>query len=823
MTFVEIVQSALKQDSERLVFTPFEYQCRMASDPWPDLLDIPTGLGKTAAVTLAWLWKRGWRDGERTGELSIDTPRRLVWCLPMRVLVEQTENIIRQWLGNLGVLGDMGQGKISVHLLMGGETDLGSWVNFPEEDMILIGTQDMLLSRALMRGYASSRYRWPIDFALLHNDALWVYDEVQLMGPGVATSAQLEAFRREFTLARPTRSLWVSATMNRDWLATVDLISALPSFRTLTLSEAERNDEQVRKRRNAVKHLARAANSLDSENVKTKAKVYAAALSEEVCAHHRVNCTTLVVLNTVERAQALYQALRKRRVAPPLVLIHARFRAAERQRLNRTLTESPSGQGRIVIATQAVEAGVDMTSAVLFTELAPWSSLVQRFGRCNRYGECGEAGANTLWIDVEDDQAAPYEVEALAAARTKLTGLLSASSADLPTTDEAAPFTEVIRQRDFLDLFDTDSDLSGFDLDVSRYIRDADDRDLLFFWRDLKAGIDDQPRPDADELCRAPIREAKKLLQRLKKDKQPAHVWDFLLRRWIPYRGDVRPGLELMLDRSAGGYDTELGFDAACTRGVQTKTPTMKMQPESDEGEPLSTIGRAVPLYEHLCDVEDAAAELCDRLENPQQERNAVCRAARWHDVGKAHKAFQHMLREAMRDPARCDERTLWAKSDSRSAGRSEYAVQNGEKQHRRPHFRHELASMLAWLDQHNDDADADLIAYLIVAHHGKLRLRLRALPGENKPLDDRLYARGVWAGDSLPGFNIGERENIAKTTVHLDLMQLGRGPQGPSWTARCEQLVQTYGPFKLAWLESLVRLADWRATRKEQENGNHG
>ncbi|HKI87233.1 MAG TPA: hypothetical protein VKA53_10880, partial [Thermoanaerobaculia bacterium] len=44
---------------------PYAYQEELALGPWPDLLDIPTGLGKTAAVALAWLWKRGWRDGRR--------------------------------------------------------------------------------------------------------------------------------------------------------------------------------------------------------------------------------------------------------------------------------------------------------------------------------------------------------------------------------------------------------------------------------------------------------------------------------------------------------------------------------------------------------------------------------------------------------------------------------------------------------------------------------------------------------------------------------------------------------------------------------------
>src|SRR3546814_2058464 len=122
----------------------------------------------------------------------------------MRVLVEQTKENVEAWLSNLGLLGKTGEGKVSVHVLMGGEPDLKSWAEYPEEDMILIGTQDMLLSRALMRGYGMSRYQWPVHFALLHNDAMWVFDEVQLMGAGLTTSAQLEAFRRSsgFPLAK---------------------------------------------------------------------------------------------------------------------------------------------------------------------------------------------------------------------------------------------------------------------------------------------------------------------------------------------------------------------------------------------------------------------------------------------------------------------------------------------------------------------------------------------------------------------------------------------------------------------------------------------
>jgi CRISPR-associated endonuclease/helicase Cas3 len=67
-------------------------------------------------------------------------------------------------------------------------------------------------------------------------------------------------------------------------------------------------------------------------------------------------------------------------------------------------------EGPIVIGTQVVEAGLDRSATTLFTELAPWPSLVQRFGRCNRFGEATDA--SVFWIDGPTDRkrtlAAPY-------------------------------------------------------------------------------------------------------------------------------------------------------------------------------------------------------------------------------------------------------------------------------------------------------------------------------------------------------------------------------------------------------------------------------
>lgn len=783
---------------------PYPYQQELAREPWPDLLDVPTGMGKTAAVTLAWLWKRGWRKGGRRSDIDTGTPRRLVWCLPMRVLVEQTRDNIVDWLRNLDAHGETGIDKVSVHVLMGGEDNLDAWVEHPEDDMVLIGTQDMLLSRALMRGYSMSRYHWPIQFSLLHNDCLWVYDEVQLMGAGLATSAQLEAFRRSFALARTSRSLWVSATQRAEWLATVDFRQHADSLRRHVIGDADWH--QAGERLNAVKSLQAAKLCLGNDNSKQNAGLYVEALCNEVLAQHDARAQTLVVLNNVSRAQRLFQLLRKVRGDKVDLLIHARFRPAERAEQVRALREE-SGVDRIVVATQAIEAGVDVSSKVMFTELAPWASLVQRFGRCNRYGECKEAGARIFWIDIESDKTLvlPYTSESLDAARTRLAILTSASPQDLPPTDEARPLTAVLRSKDFFDLFNTDPDLSGFDVDISDYIRDGGTPGVQVFWREFKDDPklpEPQPRPTRDELCPVSIGQISTFANR--KD-VVLWYWDSLDGQWEKLSRDrnPRPGMVLLACSSAGGYDATIGFDPG---NKKPSTPLLSVATYCDSAraygdDSRSRQNRSVLLAEHLAHVAEYAAQLCSAVDE-SHHRDAVIRAGRWHDLGKLHAVFQRSMYRC-RPPA----------DPSRPLAKSDCA---GPMRHCRPFFRHELASMLAWLAQHDGEPDTDLIAYLILAHHGKVRMSLRAMPNEPATPDVKRFARGVHEGDMLPGIEF-DGEHSAATTLELALMEIGLGAQGPSWSERALRLLDQWGPFRLAWLETLVRLADWRASAAEQ------
>ena len=837
---------------------PDPWQLLLATDSWPSVLIAPTGSGKTAAVTLGWAAHR-LRSPDRT-------LRRLVWCLPMRTLVEQTGDAVRDWFGRLETVQGS-EGRLprphDVHVLMGG-VETGDWLEEPERPAVLVGTQDMLLSRALMRGYASSRALWPMEFALLHDDCQWVFDEVQLMGAGRATSAQLEAFRQfEADRARsngravgtPSRSLWISATLDPGWLATVD--HRVPPAAVVRVAPSAAPDSRLERLARAVKRLDRSPVAPSSPK-KSDVAEYVARLADAILDVHRVGRMTLAIVNRVDRAQALREALEQRlsgrlTAVPTLALVHSRFRPADREREVRKAlgTENPNRQDRIVVATQAVEAGVDISAATLFTELAPWPSLVQRFGRANRYAELSE-GARVYWIDLletapngaapdknAEELAKPYAVAELQGARRRLDKLTDVAPVHLHAPDEVEAPRQVIRRKDLDDLFDTDPDLTGFDVDVSPYVRDADDTDIHVFWRDPDSTDDVPPRPRRDELCRVSIGVARTWISRLpnrgsrllfQRDPQ----WRRGGRRsgvappgWQPLRGLPWPGLVLLADTQAGGYREAYGFTgnpkdvpeavaAPPPEPARTEAVPSGQIPRESEGhdeDTLSESGTLVRLADHLRHVADEAESLCAALDVEPSTRATIVRAARWHDLGKAHEVFQDTMRRGL------DGRAV--------AADVPLAKTVKQTRHRRAYFRHELASALVFLAHEGWSRDADLAAYLIAAHHGKVRLNLRALPREAAPKDDRAgsrFARGIWEGDEVPAFDLDGGERWEGGGLRLSIMELGWDDVSrESWTERTRELLAALGPFRLAWLETLLRVADWRASKKEREGGRDG
>lgn len=852
---------------------PYPFQTRFACEPTlPELVDVPTGMGKTAMAVLGWLWRRRFHPHETVKK---STPRRLVYCLPMRVLVEQTYENAKKWLTKLDQLGEPGSGSVSVHPpLMGGE-DEEDWDIYPEYDQIIVGTQDMLLSRVLNRGYAVTRSRWPMKFGLLNTDCLWVFDEIQLMGAGLATTSQLEAFRRLIpdknsdtaTNDHGCRSVWMSATLQREWLKTVDFAPFLPGAQQLTFDfEQEMScSRQNQKARQALVDRWQAKKPL----VKAKAVMGdKPGLAQEIHKAHKLGTRTIVILNTVKRACALVGKLEQlnkdsdKGSVPNVVLLHSRFRPGDRKtQVDRALAEIKSDEpGTIVVSTQVIEAGVDVSATTLFTELAPWASLVQRFGRCNRRGQDNDNAA-VHWItmsakDADAEKfAAPYAIADLKASDENLRKLSDVGLRSLPDIPLHFDHTHVIRRKDLVDLFDTTPDLAGNDIDIDRFIRDVEESDVRVFWRaweqpkGYEPPPDEEPAPRHEEFCPAPVGTEKNLGFRQFVQNHDGKVWrwNFLDKKWEKAdTGKVTPGQVFLVHSKAGGYSVEWGWNPSSESRVDPIIQSGEKKGDAQDGtesESLSRIGVWQTIAEHTDDLCREVEQLLDVLAIDQDEKQAVRYAARWHDRGKAHHVFQNAIddgqlverkgertqrRERPENLRGC--RFIAKAPDKRNVDgqivelgfwrRYDWTPKDGRK-----HFRHELASALSVLDPRNDIIPNDvrnLVAYLVASHHGKVRLSIRSLPNEKRPDGNRRFARGIWDNDQLPATDLGGNGNrIIAPAVKLSLepMELGLCEEEPfrglpSWAERMIGLRDRLGPFRLAYLEAILRAADMRASR---------
>lgn len=125
--------------------------------------------------------------------------------------------------------------------------------------------------------------------------------------------------------------------------------------------------------------------------------------AEAILAQHQRR--TLVICNQVKRAQELFMALQAATADSDttIELLHSRFlpedRRAKEALIRREFGKDPSHytiDSMIVVATQVIEVGLDITCETIHTEIAPANAIFQRAGRCARYP--GEAGTVHIYM-----------------------------------------------------------------------------------------------------------------------------------------------------------------------------------------------------------------------------------------------------------------------------------------------------------------------------------------------------------------------------------------------------------------------------------------
>ena len=215
--------------------------------------------------------------------------------------------------------------------------------------------------------------------------------------------------------------------------------------------------------------------------------------------------------------------------------------------------------------------------------------------------------------------------------------------------------------------------------------------------------------------------------------------------------------------------------------------------------------GRPVSLARHSADVETFAREYGRSAGLPHMLVDDLALAGWLHDIGKADRRFQVLLRGGSEIELYKDE-TPWAKSGMPPGAKAAHRLAQARSGYPRG-ARHEVQS-LAMLERHiavvrAKSHDIDLVLHLVASHHGRCRPFAPPAP-DDAPVDVVLPDHRSATLGSI---------DFGPTSSKHDLHRLDSPVAARFWG-----LVEKYGWLELCWLEAILRLADHRASEQEQE-----
>jgi CRISPR-associated endonuclease/helicase Cas3 len=830
------------------------YQSWFSKGQFPDACILPTGLGKTAVVAI---WLVALAHGPER------VPRRLVYVVNRRTVVDQTTNEAEKMRRSAA---DAGVPIPAISTLRGQFADNREWSADPSRPAIIIGTVDMIGSRLLFSGYRCGFKSRPLHAGFLGQDVLLVHDEAHLEPAfqELLIAIQREQHERE----RAEKVPWAK-------LRVMELTATSRGNGILFgLSDRDRAEREVRKRIEATKaiHLHEYKDEKKlAEEIADLALKHASSGRAVLVFVRKVDDVEEVVRklpkDSFEQLTGTLRGLeRDGLVKKP---IFQRFLPES----NRDKGVAPAEGAVYLVCTSAGEVGVNVSADHLVCDLSTFDSMAQRFGRVNRFGDRDDTRIDVIFPNKFEDNELGMRLK-----RTlDLLGLLNDNGnpaalselrarTELPckVEDAFAPPPTILPVSDIL--FDAwalttiRGKLPGR-LPVEPYLHGVEDEkkaETYVAWREevwelrrefatgtergefedyAEELLEDYPLKPHELLRDSTYRKNTGVLDKLAKiaGRKPEYpVWiqepdGTILVRALADLSDLSlAGRTVVLPPQAGGLMIDNGrstgffdgsefqrehlplydvadelFDGQGNRrrvrlwkvpqDYETKTENMRLVRRIDvpaSGEDEDEEGRSwhwfelpadgdtdgsksnkkpVLLQVHTDDVMKHAAACVQNLPLSQELKGAIALAAQWHDLGKRRKQFQMVL-------GNFDPDTVLAKS--------------GKKGGRVPElYRHEFGSLVDVLDESQPfcaelrklPADMqEVVLHLIAVHHGYGRPHF--------PTD--------LAFDPEPkGQNVDE---IAASVAQ-----------------RFARLQRRYGRWGLAYLESLLRAADYAASAR--------
>ncbi|MEM3138219.1 MAG: CRISPR-associated helicase Cas3', partial [Thermofilaceae archaeon] len=352
----DVVERIVKQRGKQLQKYKFFEEVWEALDSGSQLIVVraPTGCGKTEAVTAPFL------KGVLTGSRKWFS---LIHALPSKSLVEALRRRMCKSLKSIGVT------RATITSNYG---ELLASKPYLEGD-VAVTTYDTLLYA--FYGIIRPGYHVLLPLSKLIGSLL-VLDEVQLLQDAYWYSMSLMPAHVSSLIELGSQVVIMSATIPE-----------------AVLSEVERKVKGINR---PVKIVSEDKPSRGKLTVELKEGILPQDEDiEKLILDYIVECENLpalIVVNTVEKAVNIYKRLirlkadGRLRDAEPLML-HSRLTRGTRERVEGIFESEDSSGGLskvILVATQVIEAGLDMDLRFLLTELSPIDSLVQRLGRVAR-------------------------------------------------------------------------------------------------------------------------------------------------------------------------------------------------------------------------------------------------------------------------------------------------------------------------------------------------------------------------------------------------------------------------------------------------------
>jgi len=787
---------------------PFPWQRalyqRFVNADIPASCTLPTGLGKTSVIAI-WLIALA-KDAR--------IPRRLVYVVNRRTVVDQTTDEVEKYRA----ASAPGISEFAVSTLRGQFADNREWSADPSRPAVICGTVDMIGSRLLFSGYGVGMKAKPLHAGLLGQDALLIHDEAHLEP---AFQQLIEAVRDEQQRCGdlwPLRVMELTATSRGDGKA-------------FGLTEQDKDHSVVKERIQAKKSL----HPHPLTDPKKLADEIAATAKKFVDRCRAV----LVFARTVEDVMKIRDKLPKDRV----LTLTGTMRGKERDELvelplfKRFLPSGQSGaETTFLVCTSAGEVGVNISADHMVCDLTPFDSMAQRFGRVNRFGQRNDSQIHVLYpTEFKDDEYDQRRARTLSLlhelkenASPDALGRLDAEACQAAFT----PAPTILPATDIL--FDawaltTIRDKLPGRPPVEPYlhgIAEWQPPGTLVAWREEVEEITGDLRsdyPPADlldayplkphELLKEPSDRAFKQFEAMARRCPDAPVWlvdedgtvEVLTLPELAnkkYRERIN-GKTVLLPPSAGGLEggmlngaSAVADDVADQWFIKNREGQQVRQrkrlfatPSEDdpEVEPMHSVltitfpgadedaeertwqwfarrnegDKSAPkpvLWRiHVADVVKEAEAMMGNLSIDDSLKQAVITAAQFHDYGKKRTLFQRVLGNT--DP------NIWLAKSGKKGGRV------------RETYRHEFGSLFD-VEAELTGAHRDLILHLIAAHHGRARPHF--------PLDEAFD----------PERSLTDAERLAAEVPR-----------------RFARLQRKYGRWGLAYLESLLRAADWAAS----------